>query len=521
MPSYKEKHVFPERIKLADFSGLTFTLNSDPSAWREIGDSKNKDGNSDIILLGIAPGHLEDLPFVREALQKKRKIYWLEAPETLKQLYNLKTRYTPLNSSWIQIDPEYLKNSSLEARIFFYEPGRRLAPEFWGSIISQLIIKKYNHASFLCKNANSSLAWLPGNAKQLLHMELHEALRNNGINRIISDLPLKPDCQSLEKIWQKQIPDFILSVNFRGLDPEGQIFEICEALNIPIAIWLVDNPWHILSAIRLPWWKRAHIFVSDGDFVSSLQNCGARHVAHCPLASAPHMWHGSIPSFFGPPLFVGRSTFPGQKEFFGSSHVNSDIDSEVKSYLEQTGHYPDYHWWEKKFAERAWPGKGGRKAGFYADYYSAKNRARWLEKAAQTNIRIIGDEGWKKLLPRCTIESQVDYYGALPEIYQNSGAVLNVTSLLIPGSLNQRHFDVWAAGSMLLTDKSRGLNIFPTNLTNPIELGRPEEFPEKYAFWQKRQNLRKDLILAWQEYLKSHHTYTHRIEFIRKLASAS
>lgn len=521
MSSYKELHSSPKRIQMEDFSGSPFTLNSYPSAWKEMTVTEKNDCNRDLILLGIAPGQLEDLPFVKDILKQGRKVYWLEAPETLKQLKQLKLPLPPSNLSWIQIDLEYLQSPSLEEKIFFYEPGRRLAPDFWGPIISRLSLKKYNNDNLYNSPSNSSLAWLPGNTNQLLHLELHEALKNNGIANIISDLAEAPDYPSLEKIWHKRIPDFILSINFRGLDSEGKIFEICQALNIPLAIWLVDNPWHLLSGIRLPWWKRANIFVSDGDFVTSLQFGGARYVTHCPLAAAPHMWRKNINACNEPPLFIGRSIFPAQKKFFGNLSVSTDIENEVNAYLEQTGNYPDYHWWMKKFQEKAWPGKGVRKAGFYADYFSARNRARWLKKAMQINIRIIGDDGWKELLPGCMVENQVDYYGRLPDLYQNSGAVLNVTSLLLPGSLNQRHFDVWAAGSMLLTDTSRGLDIFPSELTSPIKLDKPEEITEKYTYWQKHQNLRGELIQAWQEHLKTQHTYTQRVEFMRKYIVSS
>lgn len=517
MTPHRENHSLPERIKLKDFSGLPFTLNNLSSAWKELTASENID--RDLILLGIAPGHLEKLPFVQDALERNRKVYWLEAPETLHQLAINKASLPPSNPSWIQIGPEFLQSSALDKRIIFYEPGRRLAPDFWGQIIAALAVNKYKTGDCASKTPIPSLAWLPGNENQLLHVELHEALKKNGMSRIVSDIPLTPNLQSLEKIWQEQIPEFILSINFRGLDSHGQVFEICKALNIPLAIWLVDNPWHLLSGIRLPWWKRANIFVSDADFVTNLQNSGAQHVEYCPLATAPHMWRQIIRTDQHAPLFIGRSTFPGQKEFFGRMSVDTELAREVKAFLEAKGYYPDYHWWTAKFPEKPWPGKGGRKAGFYADYYSARNRARWLKKAMAADIRIIGDDGWKEIIPECKIEKQVDYYGTLPDIYQNSGAVLNVTSLLLPASLNQRHFDVWAAGSLLLTDISKGLDIFPQELTSLIKLNQPEDFPSKYDFLQKHQRLSADLIMAWQEELKARHTYAHRIEFMRRQVS--
>ena len=61
-------------------------------------------------------------------------------------------------------------------------------------------------------------------------------------------------------------------------------------MGIPVALWFVDNPWHVLSGVRLPWWQHAHIYVTDASFVDGLKAQGAERVCHLPLAVAPHMW---------------------------------------------------------------------------------------------------------------------------------------------------------------------------------------------------------------------------------------
>lgn len=505
-----------ERICLKDFAGRTLTLNSSFSAWEALGHNGEEETVSDILLLGVAPGNLEGLPFVRTAINKGGNIYWLEAPETIQQLKLHNLPIPPENTTWKRVDTEWLKEANFLGEIFFYTPGRRLAPTFWGKLLAQIEIKKHKSQESTPASQPKTIAWLPGNRNQLLHQELEAALLDNGFDTIFSDLPTAPDLASLEKIWQRHVPDFVLSINFRGLDPEGRIFEICRGLNIPLAIWLVDNPWHILSGVRYPWWREARLFITDPGFITSLQNCGARHVTFCPLAAAQHMWQeipdGHIPN----PLFVGRSEFPAKLSFFGNMKIEPSLVTEALAYYNSHARYPGYHWWSKKFQETPWPGKGSRKTGFYADVFSARNRAEWVMAAKDTGIKIIGDEGWKKYIPACQLEPQVDYYGKLANIYRASQGVLNVTSLLLPGSLNQRHFDVWATGSMLYTDKTDGIALFPFELTEPITLDCPHDFPERVSFWQTHEARRKDLIVAWRECLKASHQYTHRIEMIRK-----
>ena len=105
----------------------------------------------------------------------------------------------------------------------------------------------------------------------------------------------------------------------------------------------------------------------------------------------------------------------------------------------------------------------------------------------------------------------MDYYTALPDCYAQAQAVLNVTSLLMPHSLSQRHFDVWASGGLLLSDATQGLNIFADVLVEPMRLREPEDFMVKCAWFQAHPADALDLRHAWREHLRAAHGYEHRI----------
>ena len=110
----------------------------------------------------------------------------------------------------------------------------------------------------------------------------------------------------------------------------------------------------------------------------------------------------------------------------------------------------------------------------------------------------------------------MDYYTDLPEFYRRAGAVLNVTSLLLPHSLSQRHFDVWAAGGLLLSDATPGLEIFSEALTRPITLHGPAEVPSRLAALRADPSQALELRRAWREPLRAGHTYAHRVARIRE-----
>ena len=383
---------------------------------------------------------------------------------------------------------------------------------------------------------------LPGHDGQLLHQELRQALKACGLSPV---LPMRVHWQphaDMHAVWRELFcqgkPRLLLSVNLRGLDAEGRVFHLCRDMGVPVALWLVDNPWHVLSALRLPWWREACIFVTDASFMPELAAAGARHVHHLPLAVAPHMWRAQEAMPAAPekaePLFVGRSAFPQKERFFAAASVPERLQNEALALLENNetpSGGPNYFWWRQRLGGAAWPGFAVRGAGLGAEICARANRARWLRTllegragkcdgsggAERPPLRIVGDAGWKALLPGADILPPVDYYAALPEWYARA-VTLNVTSLLLPHSLSQRHFDVWAAGGVLLSDATSGLDIFAPDMADAVRLDRPEDFWPRWDALRSRPAHARDLRLAWREHLRQGHEYTHRVRRICQLS---
>lgn len=500
----------PARQRLPDFAGRLFTLSDDPRSWECLSGNAGKSSRSDILLLGLGPANPMVLPFVKSCLSTGGKIYWLDEPDKLASCAN------HLCGNWVRTDPLEAIKLAPSCTTYFYRPGMRINPDFWGGLLAQIDLA--GETPLPKANSRCKSVWLPGNSRQLVHQELHEAFTNMGFSRILENLPLAATACGLQSIWRNAPPDLALSVNFRGLDSEGRIFRLCEAMDVPLAVWLVDNPWHLLSGIKFPWWRDANIFVTDASFVAPLREQGAKNVWFLPLATSSHMW---LPARYetprAKPLFVGRSEFPEKAAFFGAAHVDRQLEDEANSLLEtRTSRecLPDYHWWSARCPGSVWPGFACRTPGLGAENISARNKLHWLRIALKTGLIIIGDKGWETVLPDAIIKPPVDYYGKLPILYNNSSAVLNVTGLLLPQSLNQRHFDVWAAGGLLLSDDTKGLQIFPHRLVKEITLRKPEDFAEKLEWFKNHADSRKELICEWQSHLRAAHSYEHRLSQI-------
>lgn len=514
------------RVMLLDFAGRRLSLPCGAEAWEAL----NCGGADNVVLLlGLGPGRPESLPFTQGAA----RVFWLDEPHS-RRLMDEATLADPaqtraLPTHWREVSPQAAISLAPCCAVYFYRPGLRLRPDFWGPLLGSMDALALSRAGG--KGGSERLhsgrgpALLPGTERQLLHQELRRALRAAGFGPVLEAVPPCGDARSLAG-WRDvlaQKPALLLSVNLRGLDPEGRIFHLCQALNVPVALWFVDNPCHLLTSVRLPWWREATIFVTDAGFMPILVAAGARRVFHLPLAAATHMWRdvpqaGTPSALRAPPLFVGRSAFPERKRFFAAARVPRELEREALDLLARArgpADAPHFFWWLDRLRPAAWPSQEVRCAGLGAEICARANRVRWLKAALNPTgakaLRLVGDAGWRDLLPGVDPLPPVDYYATLPTLYAGAEAVLNVTSLLMPQSLSQRHFDVWAAGGLLLSDATPGLGIFPQELTRPMILRDPQAWAARLDELRLSPAWARDLRMAWRQHLRAAHGYEHRV----------
>lgn len=350
-------------------------------------------------------------------------------------------------------------------------------------------------------------------------------------------------------------PFLLFSVNFQGLNPLRQTLEIVEQSGGIAAVWCVDNPWNLLAGVRDPRWKGLPIFLTDASFIRPLKEHGALLAHHLPLAASPELFGPSSTrqSAFPPPddlapfVFVGRSAFPGKDAFFAGQAVPEKLRWQAVDMLSQ-GLRPDLSWWEKELGcstTSFWPGKTARRpalgaenanlvwrslcltaaatAGLDMHFHSGNSGCRELENvpigkdsmdnfsdARYPGLDIFGDPGWRRELPASVrLRLPVDYYARLPGIYVAARYSLCLTSLQLPEGLTQRHFDVWTAGGVCLSDATPGLKLFPEELVRPITFRKPDDIGTVAERLEKSYS-RQTLVADWQNHLKDRHTYAHR-----------
>lgn len=365
-------------------------------------------------------------------------------------------------------------------------------------------------------------AILPDSGRDLLRDEVALALSRLGFTVLRPQPEHLADEQHayyLPRLIEKK-PSLFFSINLQGLFPGAPHSLALLDEGIPTLAWFVDNPWHLLSAMRDPSWKKLHLAVTDKSFIAPLRLAGAESVMHMPLAASPQHMSGDGPKLkykLEPIVFAGRSSFPNQQSFFAGQDVPQESLAKALTASKQ-GERPDFVWWVRELGlpdnqEGFWPGKKARKPGKGAVLCNAAWREACLQVAQELagGLTVFGDAAWTGLKD---LRGVVDYYTQLPAIYQAARYSLNINSLLLPAGLSQRIFDVWVAGGFCVSDWSPGLDIFPPELSCEVSFKSPAEIPDLLAGLEanpvKREQIRKD----WEAHILAEHSYEKRLSGI-------
>lgn len=483
---------------MRDELGRWASLPSGPDAFEDSGDGP------DCLVLGLGPDPGE----VASMLADAGRVWWIECPDFESQAPAGWAGAAP--GHWERAAPDMAAECCRRAgRVLFYSHNMRLFPSFWGAVLADC---RLAHAAGPAAAADE--VWLPGADRDLLHLDLLYAFEDAGF--LVRALPEETTPSGLAEMLRQGRPKLFFSVNLRGFDPLGESIQLLNRAGVRTAAWCVDNPYHLISSMRSHCWREVEFFVTDHWFLEPLRRDGVRRAAHLPLAASSSMFgaspHAGQEYYADRLVFAGRSRFPGKRRFFAGCKLDPASWSEARALLAD-GRRPDFAWWRERLGlDRLWPGNMARQVGFGAEETNLAWRSTCLEHASHIPLTVFGDEGWRDVLAnQADLRGAVDYHTELPSIYAAAGAVLNVTSLLLPWGLTNRHFDAPAAGGLILTDDTPGLSIFPQELVQEVRFQRAERIPLLFDKIMAEPLLRADLINAWREEIRTRHTYAARI----------
>lgn len=321
-------------------------------------------------------------------------------------------------------------------------------------------------------------------------------------------------------------PDLVFTVNHLGFDREGILVEMFHRFRVPSVSWYVDSPHLILSLYQGPTSDLVHIFVWDRDYIKDVKALGFEKVDELPLATDPVIFRprppGETNGWQAPVSFVGNSMVRAVQEKLSRLPTELAFQELFSQLLEIYQQKPyqrlatvlseaglEHHPLLRPFTIKQWTDLEA--ALIWAatrDYRQARLRALGF-----ANPVIYGDSGWRELLSGSfRLRPEVNYYDQVPLVYAGSEINFNATSLQMKTAVNQRVFDVPAAGGFLLTD-------FKTQLAELFRLGEEmicyqdiEEIPALVRFYQRHPEQRRRVVENGRQRVLREHTYVHRIQ---------
>jgi spore maturation protein CgeB len=327
------------------------------------------------------------------------------------------------------------------------------------------------------------------------------------------------------------IPDLVFTVNHLGVDREGVLMECLHRLRVPLVSWFVDSPALILNLYAGRQGELAYIFSWDPTYIPRVRELGFEHVYPLPLATDPEIF--TVRARRAPAAgrcrvsFVGNSLSRPVAEKLARLPAEPAFAQVVQRLAAAYRRRPHRSLGEVVAAE----GLAGeplladltaeQRVDLEAGMIWAATRDYRLEcvsHLAPWRPVIYGDAGWRDLVgPAFRLQPEVGYYDGLPGIYRQSEINFNATSLQMKAAVNQRVFDVPAAGGFLLTD-------FREQLAEVLEVGRevacyqePGEIPDLVRFYLAHPHKRHRLVRAARERVLREHTYVNRLQTLLKV----
>ncbi|MDR3039005.1 MAG: glycosyltransferase [Candidatus Adiutrix sp.] len=330
--------------------------------------------------------------------------------------------------------------------------------------------------------------------------------------------------RELLKLIKNFRPDLALTVNHLGFDAEGLMDDLFSRLSLPAASWFVDSPVFILgSGAPGP---LVSAFSWDRDYLDFLRRRGFNRVVHLPLAADENFFRPAAASPRRPVAFVGDSLTAATDKYLlklgvaaggeNRERFLAEVDRQAEAFLKSPALLPDPEPLVRLAEIFNLTDQANRLTDFQALVtWRAGRLWRLAVLAGQSPglLHAAGDPGWGPLLrlPPGRLTPPLDYYADLAPYYQTSAVNLNITSAQMKTGLNQRVFDVPAAGAFLLTDRREQLFELFRDGEEVVTYQSPAEAAHLAAWYAARPEARRKIARAARARVLGGHLYRHRL----------
>lgn len=407
-------------------------------------------------------------------------------------------------------------------QIIKHPASYNINPVFYDKILSYLQLKRVNKSI-----SKKKIMLLQGSF--FLESEIQNAIQNsNSLDFLQFPYNKYKSSYEFENILletiQKENIDLIISVNCKGFDGEGYLSKISSTLDIPIALWFVDDPHPILLNQKQYINDNIYAFCWEKSYLPYLEKLNFKGVQYLPLACDPSLFKIRSENNFTVDIgFIGSSMGNNflndiRRKFIWQSSFQSLSEAVAQKLLQS--HTSNLWNLIQKNAEELQieiPFSDERNKTWLCSYIihtaSMLSRRSIIKSLKNMPLEIFGDpEGWYELVGnQFKLHPNIDYRTGLCKAYQNIAVNINITSKQMASAVNQRVFDAPMSGSFIISDNQADMHHLFEIEKEAIIYKNIEDLKEKISFYLSAPEKRREISQNARKRILNDHTYAHRL----------
>ncbi|NGZ76105.1 glycosyltransferase family protein [Saccharibacillus alkalitolerans] len=364
----------------------------------------------------------------------------------------------------------------------------------------------------------------PGIIAPHIIQDYADAFQEKGYEIGILDLTQKFDLKDVVNF----APDLVIGYGYVGVFRTGDNHFLLRELNIPVVCLHYDNPFFGLNTayeeefMRYP--EYYFHFIWDQTYLEAFQakkieNCHKIMLATNPSRFTPLL--GEVPTK-GRISFVGSIYEEAKKDEdtieelfiqFILAQKLKNIEIPVMNLCYKAFELPEFEpiaLLFKNHPEVFW------KQIYYSIHQvgSKEYRKYMIGSLEGIDVHVYGN-GWKS--GNDIVAHPSVPYAELSSLYQSYEINLNISSLQLETSVNNRIFDGFASKAFVLSDYKKDMELVFPDLWKYISFTNLEDLVSKADYFLTHPKEKKELIDVLYEIVLNKHTYAHRVEEIMEV----
>lgn len=333
-------------------------------------------------------------------------------------------------------------------------------------------------------------------------------------------------------------PEFVLTVNGCGLDNNGLFSSFCAAMEIPLVVWYVDEPFFI------PEWGNKFIpeatigCTFDRFYEKRLKKWGMHHVFTLPLGTNPERLLDTSHYAQKEQPYEHTISFVGSLEYEKIQYLLKNIfqhwrtmPPEMVDVLERAieiyrrrnpvdAEAVLHECAETMGVEYSFPNGIVKQMvlSFLDREASFRQRQEIIQGLKVSDISVFGEPFWEKIIGKPYYKGRINYYSSeIGKLYRNSRINLNISKYQLKTTVNQRVFDCPLCDGFLITDFKEDIEDYFEIDNSMVVYSDPEDLETKIQYYLSHEKQAKKIVEKGKETVLERHTYRHRIEKMANL----